>query len=411
MSRRPTSKDAIANSPATATAATNAATGRNWSSACCAPLTAARSRSRCSKHAPAEAGGNTADPATLAAQIGKLKDRFNLKRVVMVGDRGMITTARIEQTLRPAGLDWITALRAPAIKELAADGGPLQLSLFDATDMAEITSPDFPGERLVVCKNPLLAEDRARAREALLAATETELTRIKARVERAKNPLRGAAEIGRAVGAVIGKRKMAKHFDVEIADETFRFARKRDQIDAEARLDGVYVLRTNLTAEQSDAATTVRAYKGLARVERAFRCMKTVDLEIRPVFHWTAPRVRAHVLLCMLAYYLEWHMRRALAPVLFDDENKAAAEATRASPVAKARVSEAARRKAGARLTDPMHGETLPVHSFRTLLADLGTLTKNTVCFGAKSLLTILAKPTAVQSRVLQLLGAELSVA
>jgi Transposase DDE domain len=329
----------------------------------------------------------------------------------MVGDRGMITTARIEQTLRPAGLDWITALRAPAIKELAADGGPLQLSLFDATDMAEITSPDFPGERLVVCKNPLLAEDRARAREALLAATETELTRIKARVERAKNPLRGAAEIGRAVGAVIGKRKMAKHFDVEIADETFRFARKRDQIDAEARLDGVYVLRTNLTAEQSDAATTVRAYKGLARVERAFRCMKTVDLEIRPVFHWTAPRVRAHVLLCMLAYYLEWHMRRALAPVLFDDENKAAAEATRASPVAKARVSEAARRKAGARLTDPMHGETLPVHSFRTLLADLGTLTKNTVCFGAKSLPTILAKPTAVQSRVLQLLGAELSVA
>jgi transposase len=355
--------------------------------------------------------GNTADPATLAAQIARLKDRFNLKRVVMVGDRGMITTARIEETLRPAGLDWITALRASAIKELAADGGPLQLLLFDTTDMAEVTSPDFPGERLVVCKSPLLAEDGARTREALLAATETDLNRIKACVERAKNPLRGAAEIGRAVGAVIGKRKMAKPFEIEITNETFHFARKRERIDAEARLDGVYVLRTNLTAEQSDAAATLRAYKGLAQVERAFRCMKTVDLEIRPVFHWTAPRVRAHVLLCMLAYYLEWHMRRALAPVLFDDEDKAAAEATRASPVAKAQVSAAARKKARVRLTDPMHGDALPVHSFRTLLADLGTLTMNTVCFGGKSLVTVLAKPTTVQSRALQLLGTEPGVA
>jgi hypothetical protein len=355
--------------------------------------------------------GNAADPATLTVQISKLKDRFNLKRVVMVGDRGMITTARIEETLRPAGLDWITALRAPAIRELAADGGPLQLSLFDTTDMAEITSPDFPGERLVVCKNPLLAEDRARTREELLAATETDLTRITARVERAKNPLRGAAEIGRAVGAVIGKRKMAKHFEIAITDATFGFSRKQDQIDAEARLDGIYVLRTNLTAEQSDTAATVRAYKGLAQVERAFRCMKTVDLDIRPVFHWTAPRVRAHVLLCMLAYHLEWHMRRTLAPLLFDDEDKAAAEARRTSPVAKAVVSRAAEKKARARLTDPAHGEALPVHSFRTLLADLGTLTKNTVCFSGKGLVTVLAKPTAVQTRALQLLGAELGVA
>jgi hypothetical protein len=354
--------------------------------------------------------GNTADPATLAAQIGKLKDRFNLKRVVMVGDRGMITTARIEETLRPAGLDRITALRAPAIKDLAAEGGPLQLSLFDDRDMAEITSPDFPGERLVVCKNPLLAEDRARTREALLAATETDLARIKARVERAKNPLRGAAEIGRAVGTVIGKRKMAKHFDIAITDATFGFSRKQDQIDAEARLDGIYVLRTNLTAEQSDTAATVRAYKGLAQVERAFRCMKTVDLDIRPVFHWTAPRVRAHVLLCMLAYHLEWHMRRTLAPMLFDDEDKAAAEARRTSPVAKATVSKAAETKARARLTDPAHGEALPVHSFRTLLADLATLTRNAICFDGKSLVTVLAKPTAVQTRALQLLGAELDV-
>jgi hypothetical protein len=353
--------------------------------------------------------GNIADPATVASQIAKLKDRFKLKRVVMVGDRGMVTDARIEQGLRPAGVDWITALRAPAIKDLAEAGGPLQPSLFDDRDMAEITSPDFPGERLVVCKNPLLAEERGRKREELLAATEKDLIRIKARVERAKNPLHGAAEIGRAVGAVIGKRKMAKHFVIEITDQTFNFTRKQDQIDAEARLDGIYVLRTNLTAEQSDAAATVRSYKSLAQVERAFRSMKTVDLEIRPVFHWTAPRVRAHVLLCMLAYYLEWHMRQALAPVLFDDEEKSAAEAVRASPVAKARVSEAARKKACARTSDPARGKVLPVHSFRTLLADLGTLTKNTVCFGGKSELTVFAKPTPVQHRALVLLGAELA--
>jgi hypothetical protein len=353
--------------------------------------------------------GNIADPATVASQIAKLKDRFKLKRVVMVGDRGMVTDARIEQGLRPAGVDWITALRAPAIKDLAEAGGPLQPSLFDDRDMAEITSPDFPGERLVVCKNPLLAEERGRKREELLAATEKDLIRIKARVERAKNPLHGAADIGRAVGAVIGRRKMAKHFATEITDQTFNFTRKQDQIDAEARLDGIYVLRTNLTAEQSDAAATVRSYKSLAQVERAFRSMKTVDLEIRPVFHWTAPRVRAHVLLCMLAYYLEWHMRQALAPVLFDDEDKSAAETVRASPVAKARVSEAARKKACARTSDPAHGKVLPVHSFRTLLADLGTLTKNTVCFGGKSELTVFAKPTPVQHRALVLLGAELA--
>jgi hypothetical protein len=261
----------------------------------------------------------------------------------------------------------------------------------------------------VVCKNPLLAEERTRKREELLAATEKDLARIRTRVARAKNPLHGAAEIGRAVGTVIGKRKMAKHFAIEITDKTFGFARKQDQIDAEARLDGIYVLRTSLTAEQSNAAATVRSYKSLARVERAFRSLKTVDLEIRPVFHWTAPRVRAHVLLCVLAYYLEWHMRQVLAPVLFDDEDKAAAEASRASPVAKAQVSDAARKKARARLSDPAHGEVLPVHSFRTLLADLGTLTKNTVYFGGKSELTVVAKPTPVQHRALGLLGAELA--
>src|SRR5216683_2988672 len=239
--------------------------------------------------------GNTADPLTLSVQIDKLKQRFKLQRVVMVGDRGVLTSARIEQTLRPAGLDWITALRAPAIKQLAAAGGPLQLSLFDDRDMAEITSPDYPGERLVVCKNPLLV------------------------VQRARKPLRGAAAIGQAVGAVLGRRHMAKHFQISIGDDAFSFTKNHLSIAAEAALDGIYVVRTNLPAAQSDAAATVRAYKSLSGVEHAFRSLKTVDLELRPVFHWTAPRVRAHVLLCMLAYYLQWHMRRSLAPMLFDE--------------------------------------------------------------------------------------------
>ena len=260
--------------------------------------------------------GNTADPVTLAAQIDKLKQRFKLQRVVMVGDRGVLTSARIEQTLRPAGLDWITALRAPAIKQLAAAGGPLQPSLFDDRDMAEITSPDYPGERLVVCKNPLLAEERARKRAGLLAATENQLARITARVQRARSPLRGAAAIGQAVGAVLGRRHMAKHFQISITDNSFSFAQNPVSIAAEAALDGIYVIRTNLPAAHSDAPTgqargltahaPVRAYKSLSGVEHAFRSLKTVDLELRPVFHWTAPRMRAHVLLCMLAYYLQW---------------------------------------------------------------------------------------------------------
>jgi Transposase DDE domain len=305
--------------------------------------------------------GNTADPATLAAEIDKLKQRFKLHRVAMVGDRGLLTEARITETLRPAGLDWITALRAPAIKALATDNGPLQLSLFDQRDMAEITSPDYPGERLVVCRNPLLAAERARKRDDLLAATEKDLARIQARVQRARQPLRGAAEIGKALGAVLSQRKVGKHFTTTITDHDFSFARNHSAIAAEAALDGVYVLRTNLPAAQLDAADTVRAYKSLAGVERAFRSMKTVDLQLRPVFHWTAPRVRAHVLLCMLAYYLEWHMRRRLAPMLFDDHDPAARETQRASPVANATPSPAARDKAASKRTDPAHGEPLPL--------------------------------------------------
>ena len=357
------------------------------------------------KPAPAQAGGNTADPMTLSAQIDKLKQRFHLQRVVMVGDRGLLTSARIEQTLRPAGLDWITALRAPAIKQLAAAGGPLQPSLFDHRDMAEITSPDYPGERLVVCKNPLLAEARARKRAELLAATEKDLARIATRVQRARRPLRGAAAIGQAVGAVLGRRHMAKHFHISIADETFSFAQNPLSITAEAALDGIYVIRTNLPAAQSDAAATVRAYKSLSGVEHAFRSLKTVDLELRPVFHWTAPRVRAHVLLCMLAYYLQWHMRQSLAPMLFDEPDPVGREAQRTSPVAKAEPSPAARRKAAGKRTDPVEGEPLPVHSFHTLLGDLATLTRNVVRLGHDRLTAILATPTRTQHRALDLLG------
>jgi hypothetical protein len=353
--------------------------------------------------------GNTADPMTLAAQIDKLKQRFKLQRVVMVGDRGLLTSARIEETLRPAGLDWITALRAPAIKALAVEGGPLQPSLFDTRDMAEIDSPDYPGERLVVCKNPLLGQERARKRGELLAATEKELIRIQARVQRASRKLHGAAAIGQAVGAVLGRRKMAKHFQISISDDGFGFARNDAAIAAEAALDGIYVVRTNLPAAQSDAAATVRAYKSLSGVEHAFRSMKTVDLELRPVFHWTAPRVRAHVLLCMLAYYLEWHMRRSLAPMLFDEHDPAGRDAQRTSPVTKAEPSPAAQRKTARQSTEPAEGAPLPLHSFHTLLADLATLTRNVVRLGGDRVTTLLATPTAVQRRALGLIGASLA--
>jgi len=359
--------------------------------------------------------GNTADPMTLSAQIDKLKQRFRLQRVVMVGDRGLLTSARIEQTLRPAGLDWITALRAPAIKQLAAEGGPLQPSLFDDRDMPtgqarglkahEITSPDYPGERLVVCKNPLLTEEQARKRAELLAATEKELARIAARVQRTRSPLRGAAAIGQAVCAVLGRRHMAEHFQISIGEDAIIFAQNTLSIAAEAALDGIYVVRTNLPAEHSDAAATVRAYKSLSGVEHAFRSLKTVDLELRAVFHWTAPRVRAHVLLCMLAYYLQWHMRRSLAPMLFDEPDPAARQAQRTSPVAKAEASPAAHRKAARKRTDPVDGEPLPVHSFHTLLADLATLTRNVVRLGRDRLTAILATPTRTQHRALDLLG------
>jgi hypothetical protein len=346
--------------------------------------------------------GNTADPMTLATQVEKLKQRFHLDHVVLVGDRGMITQARITEDIKSAGLDWITALRAPAIKVLL-ESGALQLSLFDQRDMASITAPDFPGERLVVCRNPDLATERTRKREELLAATERDLTRITAAVARKRDPLRGTAAIALAVGAVIDTHKMRKHFDLDITDTAFSFARKTGEIAAEAATDGIYVVRTSLPAEALDDAATVRSYKSLALVERAFRCIKTVDLHVRPVYHRLAERVRAHVLLCMLAYYLEWHMRQRLAPMLFDDTDKQAAEALRASVVAKAQRSPAAVTKQTTGLTE----DGLPVHSFRSLLADMATLARNTIttAISPRYPLTVLTRPTPVQQKAFALLG------
>ncbi len=301
--------------------------------------------------------GDTTDPATLAAQVSKLKERFALSRVVLAGDRGMITAARIAEDLTPAGLDWITALRAPAIAKLASAGGPLQLSLFDQRDMAEITSADYPGERLIVCRNPLLAAERGRTRADLLAVTERDLSRLADQVKRRRANRRTAAEIGLAVGAVLGKRTMAKHFAIDIADGRLTWRRRDDTVAAEARLDGFYVIRTNVPAEDLDTAQAVQAYKDLARVEWAFRSLKTSELEIRPIRHWKASRVRAHVFLCMLAYHVEWHLRQAWTPLLFDDPEPETGRALRASPVAPAEPSPAADIKRATRRTD----EGLPV--------------------------------------------------
>lgn len=346
--------------------------------------------------------GDTGDPSTLTAQVDKLKQRFGLKHVVLVGDRGMITAARIRQDIKPAGFDWITSLRAPQIQELA-ETGPLQLSLFDERDLAEITAPDYPGERLIVCRNPDLARERARKRQDLLSATERDLSRIAAQVRRRHAPLRGKAAIGLAVGAVIDAHKMAKHFALEISDHSFAYSRKPDSIERETRLDGLYVIRTSLPTEAMSANETVRAYKDLARVERAFRSLKSIDLQIRPVHHWIEPRVRAHVFLCMLAYYIEWHLREAWAPILFHDHDREAAQQDRVSPVASADISDAAKRKRGRRHTDG----GLPLTSFGGLINHLATLTLNLVAspHAANATIVLAAKPTPLQNKALQLLG------
>jgi hypothetical protein len=350
--------------------------------------------------------GDVADPATLSSQVEKLKQQFGLNRIVLVGDRGMITAARIRDDLKPAGLDWITTLRAPQIKQLV-ETGPLQLSLFDERDLAEIAALDYPGERLIVCRNPLLAAERARKREQLLAATERDLSRIAAATRRRHGTLKGQAAIGMAAGAVVDRHKMAKHFALTITDDSFSYERNLEGIAAEARLDGLYVVRTSLPAEAMSAADTVHAYKSLARVERAFRALKSIDLQIRPVHHWIKHRVRAHVFLCMLAYYIEWHLRQAWSPILFDEHDHAGAKAQRASPVAAAEPSDAALRKRASRRGD----DGVPISSFRDLLQHLTTLTLNLVAIpGAKpSSSTLLAKPTPLQQRAFDLLAVRLA--
>ena len=348
-------------------------------------------------------GGNTADPGAVASQVEKLAGRFSLSRIVLVGDRGLLTKARIREDLEPAGLRWITALRAPAIRKLVS-GGDLQLSLFDEQDLAEITAPKlYPGERLVVCRNPLLAAERARKREALLAATEAKLDLVVQATKRESRPLRGERNIAVRADRALRAHKVGKHFTTTATGDSFSYERNDGRISEEAALDGIYVIRTNVPAAEITPAAAVQAYKGLSRVERAFRSFKGVDLKVRPVHHRLEGRVRAHVFLCMLAYYVEWHMRRALAPMLFDDDDPAAAEAVRASPVEPARRSPAARTKAARKRTS----DGLPVHSFQSLLADLATLTRNRVRPAVPGAMTadILARPTPLQTKAFRLLG------
>jgi transposase len=323
--------------------------------------------------------------------------------VVFVGDRGMITSRRIDDELRDVeGLDWISALRADSIKSLASQG-VIQPSLFDERDLAEVSSPDYPAERLIVCRNPLLAAERARKRTELLAATEQELEKIAAATQRARKPLRGTAKIGLKVGNVLNRHKVGKHFELTIRDDEFSYRRNATRIAEESALDGIYVIRTSVSAEALDSKDTVRAYKDLSKVERAFRSIKTVDLKVRPIFHWMDDRIRSHVFLCMLAYYVEWHMRRKLAPILFDDHERGQAEALRESIVTRAPRSEAAHAKDETRRTE----DGLPVHSFRSLLSDLATLAKNRVRLrGAPgSELELLTQPTELQQRAFVLLG------
>lgn len=350
--------------------------------------------------------GNVGDPKTLGPQIKKIRERFGLQRVVLVGDRGVITEARIREEMKGVeGLNWITALRAPAIRKLV-EQGVIQPSLFDERSLAEVQSPDYPEERLVVCRNPLLAEKRRHHREALLQATEKELEKIVAATRRSRRPLRGKDEIGLRVGKVKNRHKVGKHFQVSMTDESFSYQRDVEKIGKESVLDGFYVIRTSVVAETLSAEASVARYKSLSQVERAFRCLKSVDLKIRPIHHRLPDRVRAHIFLCVLAYYVEWHMREALAPILFDDDQKELAQKMRESIVAPAQRSPSALRKA--KRTE----EDGPVHSFRTLLQDLATITKNRVRpRGVEAELDIvITTPTPHQRRALDLLGVPLSM-
>jgi transposase len=347
--------------------------------------------------------GNTGDPKTLATQLTKLRDRFHLTRLVLIGDRGMLTEKRIEEELRPIeGLDWITALRAPQIQKLVSDGA-LQLSLFDQRDLAEISHPDYPGERLVVCRNPLLAEERKRKREELIRAAEKKLNLIIAASKRKRQPLSDASKINFRIGKEIGPLKVAKYFRWEMRTDGLLVERDQKRIQADATLDGVYVLRTSVKLEQANTDQTVLAYKRLASVERAFRSSKSVDLHVRPIHHRLADRVRAHVLICMLAYYVEWHMRRKLAPLLFDDEQPGQRDGSAVSP---ARRSASAQTKASIKRTT----DNLPVQSFQDWLKDLATVVRNRIQPKLPSVPTfdVITRPTPAQQRALSLFGVSL---
>ncbi len=357
--------------------------------------------------------GNVGDSETLGSQINKVRKRFGVKRVVLVGDRGMITEARIREDLSPVeGLDWITALRAPAIQALAQQG-VIQLSLFDERDLAEITSPDYQGERLIACRNPLLAVERGRKREDLLGATEKELNKIAAATRRRRGRLAGKEQIGLRVGKVLDRYKVGKHFKLRITDEGLEYERDERKIAAEAYLDGIYVIRTSVPVARLSAEDTVRTYKGLSAVEWAFRSLKTMDLKVRPFFHRLAERIRGHVLLCMLAYYVEWHMRRSLAPLLFDDQEPEVAASLRASAVSPAMRSPSAQRKAQQKRND----EGLAVHSFQSLLKYLATINQNYLRLkpasgdaGESPELVTFTEPTPLQHRALDLLGVSLTL-
>jgi hypothetical protein len=341
--------------------------------------------------------GNTADPTAFTTIVEAVKDTFKLSDMVMVGDRGMITSARVQELRELGGFGWVTALRAPAIAALAADDGPLQMSLFDQVNLAEISHPDYPGERLVACRNPALAAERARRRLALLEATDIELAKIVAGAGR----MADAGKIGIRVGKVVGRYKMAKHYILDITDDGFAFTRNEDQIIAEAALDGIYVIRTTIGPEQMDAAKVVATYKSLARVERDFRSLKAIDLDLRPIHHHTETRVRAHVFICMLASYLTWHLRQAWAPLTFTDENRPEA----ADPVAPARRSQGADAKAATKTTT----DELPATSFTALLDHLGCLTRADLRYGdadTSPTVPTLAEPTPTQRRAFELLGA-----
>ena len=351
--------------------------------------------------------GNTSDTTTITAQIQKVRHRFGIQQVVWVGDRGMITNTRILAEFQPVeGLDWITAKRASQIRKLVEQEA-VQLSLFDETDLVEFSCSDYPGERLIACRNPFLAEEKALTRVALLQATEQELNKIVTATLREKRALKGADQIGLRVGRVLHSKGVGKYFTISITDESFSFSRNEAIIASEAALDGVYIIRTSVPAQTLDTAQTVRAYKSLSQVELAFRSYKSVDLKVRPIYHRLEQRVKAHVFLCMLAYYVEWHMRVALAPLLFDEEKIIAEPSDKSSVVAPSKRSKKARAKAATKKTP----EKLPVHSFRTLMADLATIVKNKFqSNGLEASLTFekITQPTPLQQKAIELLEVSL---